>query len=56
MLKLLLFSVILLTFLVPIAAAKVTRPKKSLSTLLVLVVLAQVWYAFFLFALYPRLL
>jgi hypothetical protein len=55
-LKLLLFSVIFLTYLLPIAAAKVTRPRKSFSTLLALVVLGQVWYAFFLLFLYPRLL
>ena len=56
MLKLLLLSVILLTYLLPIAAARVAQPRRSLSTLFVLVVLAQVWYAFFLLLLYPRLL
>jgi hypothetical protein len=54
--KLGLLSVILLTYFLPIAAARVPKPRRSLATLLVLVVMAQVWYAFFLLVLYPHLL
>jgi hypothetical protein len=54
-LKLLLLSVVLLTFLLPASAAKLARPRRAFQTLLASVLLAQVGYAFFLYFLYFRL-
>lgn len=54
MLKLLLISVLLATFVLPAYAAKVRDPRRAFRTLLTLMVLAQVGYAFVLYVIYPR--
>jgi hypothetical protein len=55
-LKLLLISVLLATFLLPAAAASSKRPARALRGLLISVLLAEVAYAFFLRFLYGRFL
>jgi hypothetical protein len=53
-LKLLLISVLFATFLLPAAAASGKSPTKSLRTLLMWIVLYELFYAFFLRFIYQR--
>jgi hypothetical protein len=53
-LKLLLVSVLLATFLLPAATASGKKPLKALQTMLVLMLLAHIAYAFFLRFVYGR--
>jgi len=52
--KLLLISILLATFLLPLAAAKVRQPRRALLSLLLLMFTAEVCYAVFLVVLYRR--
>ncbi len=54
MVKLLLISILLATFLLPLAAAKVRQPRRALLSLLLLMFTAEVCYAVFLVVLYRR--
>lgn len=54
MLKLLLLSIVLATFLVPAYSAKTLRRRPAFQGLLVAMVAAEVGYAFFLYFLYFR--
>lgn len=53
--KLLLLSILLLTFLIPARAARVASPRRALRNLLGSMVLVQLGYAFFLYFLHARL-
>jgi hypothetical protein len=53
-LKLLLLSILLATFLVPAYAAKIPDARRAFVTMLTAMVLAEVGYAFFLYVIYPR--
>lgn len=54
MLKLLLLSMLLATFLLPASAARAKNPRRAFESMLVTVVLFEISYAFFLFVIYPR--
>jgi hypothetical protein len=54
-LKLLLISVLLATFLLPTAAASAKKPVPALRALLVSILLAELAYAFFLRFIFGRL-
>jgi len=53
--KLLLLSILLATFLLPALAAQVKSPRRALESLLAAMLLFEVGYAVFLYAIYPRL-
>ncbi len=55
MLKLLLLSILLATFFLPIHAARIRDPRRALVSVLVSMAVAELGYAFFLYFLYPRL-
>jgi hypothetical protein len=55
-LKLLLLSIVLMTFVVPAYAARTTNPVRALQTALGGILLVELWYAFFLYFLYIRLM
>jgi len=52
--KLLLISILIATFILPIVAAKIRRPRRALVSLLVLMFTVQVCYAVFLVFFYRR--
>jgi hypothetical protein len=52
--KLLLFSILIATFLLPVAAAKVRQPRRALLSLLLLMFTAEACYAVFLVVFYRR--
>jgi hypothetical protein len=54
-LKLLLLSILLMTYFLPILSARVGQPRRALATLLALVLIGEVCYALFLLVIYPRL-
>ena len=54
-LKLLLFSILLATFLLPAHAARLKDPRRALVSVLVSMAVAELGYAFFLYVVYPRL-
>jgi cyanate permease len=54
-LKLLLISILLLTFLLPAFAARMKDPRRALISALVSMAFAELGYAFFLYVLFPRL-
>ena len=54
-LKFLLLSILLLTFLLPAYAARMRDPRRALISTLVSMAFAELGYAFFLYVLYPRL-
>jgi len=54
-LKLLLLSILLGTFFLPIHAARIRDPRRALVSVLVSMAVAELGYAFFLYFLYPRL-
>jgi hypothetical protein len=54
-LKLLLFSIVALTFLLPAHAARMRDPRRGLVSALVSMAFAELGYAFFLLVIYPRL-
>jgi hypothetical protein len=54
-LKFLLLSILLLTFLLPAYAARIRDPRRALVSALVSMAFAELGYAFFLYVLYPRL-
>ena len=56
MVKLLLLSLLLATFLIPVAAARVREPRRSFVSLLLLMATFQVCYAIFLAVFYTRFL
>ena len=56
MLRLLLLSVLLATVLIPVVAGRARNGRRGLSSLVLLMLAAEVAYAFFLSYLYPRLL
>lgn len=56
MLKLLLFSILLCTFVLPAYAARAKDARRALWSLLGTMLLVELGYALFLFLLYPRLL
>jgi cyanate permease len=55
-LKFLLLSIILLTFIVPAYAARGKDPRRALLSALLTMAVVEVGYAFFLLVIYPRLL
>jgi hypothetical protein len=55
LLKLLLFSIILATFLVPAYAARGKDPRRGLLSVLGTMLLVEIGYAIFLLVIYPRL-
>lgn len=55
MLKLLLFSIILATFVVPAYAARGKDPRRALLSALGTMLLVEIGYAIFLLVIYPRL-
>ena len=55
MLKLLLFAILLATFLLPAHAARMRDPRRALVSVLVSVAVAELGYAFLLYVVYPRL-
>jgi hypothetical protein len=55
-LKLLLISVLLGTFLLPLAAASGRKPLRALRIMLVSILIAELGYAFFLRFIYGRML
>ena len=55
-LKLLLFSILLCTFVLPAYAARAKDARRALWSLLGTMLLVELGYALFLFLLYPRLL
>lgn len=52
--KLLLISILIATFILPLAAAKVRQPRRALASLLLLMFAAEVCYAVFLVVFYRR--
>jgi hypothetical protein len=54
--KLGLFSILLLTFLLPAYAARMTDGRRALKSLLVSMAFAEVFYAFFLYVVFPRMI
>jgi hypothetical protein len=54
-LKLLLLTILLATFLVPAWAARIPQPRRAFLAMLGWMVAAELGYAFFLLVLYPRL-
>lgn len=54
MVKLLLLSILIATFILPVVAAQVRRPKRALLSLLLLMFTAEVCYAVFLLVFYRR--
>jgi hypothetical protein len=52
--KLLLFSILIATFFLPVAAAKVRQPRRALLSLLLLMFTAEACYAVFLVVFYRR--
>jgi hypothetical protein len=55
-LKLLVFSILVLTFVLPAVAAKIGNPRRALFSMLVWMALVEVGYAFFLHFIYFRFL
>jgi hypothetical protein len=55
MLKFLLISILLFTFLLPAYAARMKDGRRALVSVLVSMAFAEVGYAFFLYVVYPRL-
>jgi hypothetical protein len=53
MLKLLLLSIILATFILPASVARARNPRRALWSLLAAMLLAELGYAFFLYVVYP---
>jgi hypothetical protein len=53
-LKFLLLSILLATFLIPAAAARVTQPRRAMVTMLIAMAVFEVGYAVFLLIIYPR--
>lgn len=56
MLKFLLLSIVLLTIVLPVYAARGKDPRRALLSALAAMALVEVGYAFFLLVIYPRLL
>ena len=56
MLKLLVLSILVLTFVLPAIAAKIGNPRRALFSMLVWMALVEVGYAFFLHFIYFRFL
>ncbi len=56
MLKFLLLSIVLLTFILPAYAARGRDPRRALLSVLGAMLMAEVGYAFFLLVVYPRLI
>lgn len=54
MVKLLLLSILVATFVLPMAAAKVRQPRRALLSLLLLMLAVEVCYAVFLAVFYRR--
>jgi len=54
--KLLLISILIATFVLPVAAARIRQPRRALMSLLLLMFTAEVCYAVFLKVFYGRLL
>jgi hypothetical protein len=54
--RLLLLSILLATFLLPAVTARVRNPRRAFASLLACVFAADVAYALFLYFIYPRLL
>lgn len=54
-LKFLLLSILILTFLLPAYAARMRDPRRALISALVSMAFAELGYAFFLYVIYPRL-
>ena len=54
MVKLLLLSILIATFVLPVAAARVQQPRRALLSLLLLMFLTEVSYAVFLVVFYRR--
>ena len=55
MLKLLLLSIVLSTFILPVYAARGKDPRRALLSLLGTIAVVEVGYALFLLLVYPRL-
>ena len=55
MLKLLLLSIVLATFVVPAYAARGKDPRRALLSALGMMLLVEIAYAFFLLFIYPRM-
>ncbi|HUM09604.1 MAG TPA: hypothetical protein VLT82_01520 [Myxococcaceae bacterium] len=55
MLKFLLLSIVLLTFIIPAYAARGKDPRRALLSALGAMALVELGYAFFLLLVYPRL-
>lgn len=53
--KLLLLSILLVTFLLPAIAARVKHPRRALVSALAAMAVAELAYAFFLYFVYPQL-
>jgi hypothetical protein len=53
-LKLLLVSILLATFVVPAYAARIPDARRAFVSMLMAMVLAEAGYAFFLYVIYPR--
>jgi hypothetical protein len=54
-LKLLMLSILLSTFILPAYAARMRDPRRALKSVLVSMAFAELGYAFFLYVLYPRM-
>jgi hypothetical protein len=55
-LKLLLFSIIAATLLLPAAAARAREPRQALKSVLLAMLAVELGYAFFLLFIYPRMI
>jgi hypothetical protein len=53
-LKLLLLSILLATFFLPAAAARVKDPRRAMISMLTTMLLAEIGYALMLYVVYPR--
>ncbi len=53
-LKFLLLSILLATFILPAVASRIREPRRALVSALTSMLFAEVCYAFFLYVLYPR--
>lgn len=54
--RLLLLSILLATFLLPVVTARVRNPRRALASLLACVFAAELAYGLFLYVVYPRLI
>ena len=52
--KILLLSILIATFILPVAAARVREPRRALASLLLIMFAAEVCYAVFLVVIYRR--